>query len=75
MGNRQKMTIQQAAPDRNPTQIVVAWPLCISTSHNARTAPKHSGSSSTATISLNHFSMPNLTLRPRAAKIQNHFEL
>ena len=64
------MTTQHAAPDRNATHIVVASPLRSSTSHSARIAPKHAGSSSTAMMSLHHFGMTHLNHGCRATKIE-----
>ena len=48
------MITQQAAPDRNATQIVSALPLARRTIHNAEAAPTHTGSSRIAMMVLHH---------------------
>ena len=54
------MITQQAAPDRNATQMVSASPLARRTIHNAETAPTHSGSSRIAMMVLHHLGTPEV---------------
>jgi len=55
---------QQAAPDRNATQIVSASPLRRTTSHKAETAPMHTGNNRIAMIVLDHFGMAEFNHKP-----------
>src|SRR5664280_1908093 len=58
LGSSRKITTQHAAPASSGTQTTSAPPLAHSTSHNARAAPPHTGSSRTATMNLIHFGKP-----------------
>ena len=54
------MVTQQAAPDKNATQIVSASPLRVTIIHNAETAPMHTGNSRIAMMVLHHFGTPEV---------------
>ena len=54
------MVTQQAAPDRNATQIVSASPLWRSTIHSAEAAPTQAGSNRIAMMVLHHLGTPEL---------------
>jgi hypothetical protein len=54
------MVTQQAAPERNATQIVSASPLFRRTSHNAETAPMHTGNNRIAMMVLHHLGTPKV---------------
>ena len=54
------MVTQQAAPDRNATQIVSASPLSRRTIHNAEAAPAHTGNNRIAMMVLHHLGTPEV---------------
>jgi hypothetical protein len=54
------MVTQQAAPDKNATQIVSASPLRLRTIHSAEAAPAHAGNNRIAMMVLHHLGTPGL---------------